>query len=242
MFEIGTSLREARLRQSLDFPELEHATKIRSKYLRALEDEQFEVLPAQTYVKGFLRTYAEYLGLDGQLYVDEYNSRYIGGDDETPLRTTRVATGHERRVAAGVVLAVLGGIAVVVALVIAAWKFGGGSSEPTAATKTSTVRKKKKASKPVPKRVVVGIYATHGYGSYVVARLKAATGRQIYAGTVEPGHRLVFRRKGLWLRIDAPANVQVRVDGAPRQLPGYGHPRVVAAFPGGRLKLASAAG
>src|ERR671925_286723 len=85
MFEIGNSLREARLRQGLDFPEVEHATKIRGKYLRALEDEQFDILPGQTYVKGFLRTYSEYLGLDGQLYVDEYNSRYIPGDDDPGL-------------------------------------------------------------------------------------------------------------------------------------------------------------
>jgi cytoskeletal protein RodZ len=80
VFEIGNSLREARMRQQLDWPQIELATKIRSKYLQALEDEQFGILPAQPYVKGFLRTYAEYLGLDGQLYVDEYSSRNIGGD------------------------------------------------------------------------------------------------------------------------------------------------------------------
>src|ERR671923_2648230 len=90
MFEIGNSLREARVRQALDFPEIEHATKIRGKYLRALEDENFEQLPGQTYVKGFLRTYADYLGLDGQLYVDEYNSRYVVDHDE-PLRPRRVS-------------------------------------------------------------------------------------------------------------------------------------------------------
>ena len=78
VFEIGNSLREARLRRGVDFAQAEVATKIRGKYLRALEDEQFELLPAQTYVKGFLRTYAEYLGLDGQLYVDEFNSRFVG--------------------------------------------------------------------------------------------------------------------------------------------------------------------
>src|SRR3989442_3733091 len=81
MFEIGNSLREARLRKELDFPELEQGTKIRAKYLRALEDEAFETLPSATYVKGFLRTYADYLSLDGQLYVDEYNVRYGSGDD-----------------------------------------------------------------------------------------------------------------------------------------------------------------
>ena len=40
--------------------------------------------PAQTYVKGFLRTYAEYLGLDGQLYVDEFNSRFVSGEEHEP--------------------------------------------------------------------------------------------------------------------------------------------------------------
>jgi cytoskeleton protein RodZ len=70
VFEIGSSLREARIRQGIDFPALEQGTKIRAKYLRALEDERFELLPAHTYVKGFLRSYADFLGLDGNLYVD----------------------------------------------------------------------------------------------------------------------------------------------------------------------------
>ncbi|HWX08444.1 MAG TPA: helix-turn-helix domain-containing protein, partial [Gaiellaceae bacterium] len=88
MFEIGNSLREARVRQGLEYPQVELATKIRGKYIRALEDEQYGVLPAQPYVKGFLRTYAEFLGLDGQLYVDEYNSRFVtdGFDDVSPRR------------------------------------------------------------------------------------------------------------------------------------------------------------
>ena len=84
MFEIGNSLREARVRQSLEYPQVELATKIRAKYVKALEEEQFGVLPAQPYVKGFLRTYAEFLGLDGQLYVDEYNSRFVSDGFDEP--------------------------------------------------------------------------------------------------------------------------------------------------------------
>ena len=84
----------------IDFAQAELATKIRGKYLRALEDEQFAVLPAQTYVKGFLRTYAEYLGLDGQLYVDEFNSRFVIGEEHeprvTPLRGARPQRAHRR--------------------------------------------------------------------------------------------------------------------------------------------------
>ena len=85
------------MRRGVDFAQAELATKVRGKYLRALEEEQFDMLPAQTYVKGFLRTYAEYLGLDGQLYVDEYNSRFVGtGDDHEP-RTRRSAARPQRR-------------------------------------------------------------------------------------------------------------------------------------------------
>src|SRR6266516_1195101 len=133
VFEIGNSLREARLRQGLDFPELEQGTKIRGKYLRALEDEQFDVLPAQTYVKGFLRSYAEYLGLDGQLYVDEYNSRFVAGE-EPELRARRsTARPHRRnrRFETNVVLVALALIAILTIVVISAWKSGGGTREPT---------------------------------------------------------------------------------------------------------------
>ena len=125
MFEIGNSLREARLRQSLDYPDIERVTKIRAKYLRALEDESFETLPAQTYVKGFLRTYAEFLGLDGQLYVDEYNSRYVTRDEDVPFRPRRNTSRRSARGSdSSMVLGAVIGIAIVCALVIAAWRSG----------------------------------------------------------------------------------------------------------------------
>src|SRR5438876_3428042 len=148
MFEIGNSLREARLRRAVDFVQAEQVTKIRGKYLRALEEEQFELLPAETYVKGFLRTYAEYLGLDGQLYVDEYNSRYVATEEEQPVRPRHVArTRHSRRVQSSVLVAALVGIAIVTALVIAAWKSGASGKQnivglsPPAASSTKTTHR-----------------------------------------------------------------------------------------------------
>src|SRR3954452_20835739 len=125
MFEIGNSLREARVRQGLDYSQVELATKIRAKYIRALEEEQFEVLPVGTYIKGFLRSYAEFLGLDGELYVDEYNSRYVvDAYDDMPQRRPRRRQDH-RSVERRVVVLGLAGIAIATALVIVAWKFGG---------------------------------------------------------------------------------------------------------------------
>src|SRR5256714_12018200 len=126
MFEIGNSLREARVRQGLEYPQIELATKIRAKYIRALEDEQFELLPTGTYIKGFLRSYAEFLGLDGQLYVDEYNSRnVVDSFDDMPQR--RPPLRHERSLEKKVVLLALAGIAALTGLVIVAWRFGGGT-------------------------------------------------------------------------------------------------------------------
>src|SRR6201989_2061975 len=76
MADIGATLREARMRQRIDISEIESETKIRAKYLRALENEEWDLLPGPTYVKSFLRTYADALGLDGRLLIEEYKLRH----------------------------------------------------------------------------------------------------------------------------------------------------------------------
>src|SRR5215212_2725698 len=76
MADIGSLLRETRIRNKIDITTVEDATKIRAKYLRALENEEWAVLPGPTYVKTFLRTYAQFLGLDPRLLVDEYSARF----------------------------------------------------------------------------------------------------------------------------------------------------------------------
>src|SRR5919109_2371087 len=99
MPEIGETLREARMRRRIDMAEVESATKIRAKYLRALESEEWELLPGPTFVKTFLRTYAEYLDLDARLLVEEYKQRYErpAGMDITPLNAARRGPGRRRR-------------------------------------------------------------------------------------------------------------------------------------------------
>jgi hypothetical protein len=96
MAEIGASLREARMRQRLDITDVEVQTKIRAKYLRALENEEWDLLPGPTYVKSFLRTYGEALGLDAKLLVEEFKLRH-----ERPapgeMNPVRQASRRERR-------------------------------------------------------------------------------------------------------------------------------------------------
>jgi cytoskeleton protein RodZ len=78
---IGETLREARMRQRLDIADVESRTKIRAKYLRALENEEWSLLPGPTFVKTFLRTYAEVVGVDPHLLVEEYRVNHEPRDD-----------------------------------------------------------------------------------------------------------------------------------------------------------------
>jgi cytoskeleton protein RodZ len=213
VFEIGNSLREARLRQALEYADVERVTKVRPKYLRALEEEQFDSLPAQTYVKGFLRTYAEFLGLDGQLYVDEFNSRYVSREEEVPLRPRHSSAGRarSRRTESSVVLGALIGIAIVFALVIAAWK-SGGDSTPDRPPAPAAIR-------PPEARDVV-VRALRGTtGMEVHERSRA--GELRWSGTLENGREQGFPlTRALWLYIQHPAAVDLLVSGRKVALPG----------------------
>jgi cytoskeleton protein RodZ len=83
------------MRQKIDIADVETATKIRAKYLRALENEEFGLLPGNTFVKTFLRTYAEYLGLDPQLLLEEYRAGYEPRGEE--LQPYSVAARRRQR-------------------------------------------------------------------------------------------------------------------------------------------------
>jgi cytoskeleton protein RodZ len=221
VFEIGTSLREARLRRHIDFADAEHGTKIRGKYLRALEDERFELLPSHTYVKGFLRSYAEYLGLDGQLYVDEYNSRYVTGEDDAPMRAPRrVPAARARRSdrrESNLLLLALTAIGLVTALVIVAWRFGSPESPPvhglTTGEQQQTVQRPQAAG-----AARIELRATRG-DSFLVVRSRSALGQVLYRGTLERGQKQFFDGQVLWIQLKSPQNVVVRRNGNRVKLP-----------------------
>ena len=228
MFEIGSSLRDARQRQGLDLHQVEQAVKIRVKYLRALEEEDFDVLPAQTYVKGFLQAYAEYLGLDGQLYVDEYTSRFVVAES-APSRVRRVKVRRHPypRVERNIVLVALTAIALVTALIIAAWKFGGSGTQsiPNLAQVKPAAPKSQKAAS----RANLLVRAVRG-SSLLQVRAGSATGRLLYQGTLERGQSQQFSARSLWLNVGSPENLGLRLNGKPVPI-GGSCPRVLAIAP-----------
>ncbi len=234
MFEIGSSLREARMRNGYELAEVEAATKIRSKYLKALEDEQFEVLPAQTYIKGFLRSYAEYLGLDGQLYVDEYNSRYGGDDVDEPIlrqRPPRRQSRAHRRVESRVLLLAIVGILAATALVLIAWQWG--EAEPEGVVRLDS---RPAATTPVQapaQTSAVELILVAVRGNSYVAQLAAGGTVGGFEGTIERGRSQRFRGKTLRLQIACPDNLVARLNGKAVALPRRAQPVVVVVTPTG---------
>jgi cytoskeletal protein RodZ len=223
VFEIGLSLREARTRQSLEFEEMELRTKIRAKYLRLLEEERFDQLPGHTYTKGFLRVYADALGLDGQLYVDEYNSRFVAGDEDYAPRTRRVPVARRRReprYESRMAVVALAAIALVTALVIAAWRFGG-PDEPQVQGLNATGSRGTSGQSSKAQRISVEVRAVKG-PSLVEVRAGSPVGRQLYVGTLERGQMQRFVRKTVYVSVAKPRNVVVKVNGNRFPLPPSG--------------------
>jgi cytoskeleton protein RodZ len=203
MPDIGTTLREARMRARIDISEIEAETKIRAKYLRALENEEWDLLPGPTYVKSFLRTYADALGLDGKLLIEEYKLRHERlSDVELQPIAPPGQRERRRRPRAAISRGWLVGL-VVLALLAGLWVIGNrnqggddqGSTPPPVSTPTTSTssaskapssKKKtaaKKKAKAKPKVARLTIVAT----GQVYVCLKAAGKRTPVPGIVLTG-------------------------------------------------------
>jgi transcriptional regulator with XRE-family HTH domain len=91
---IGATLREARNRRKIGLSEVEAAIKVRVRYLQAIENEEWDALPGGAYTRGFIRTYAAYLGLDGDRLAEDYRrSTAPPGGERPPKRIEPVPTG-----------------------------------------------------------------------------------------------------------------------------------------------------
>lgn len=235
MFEIGTTLLKARSRRNLDIPACEAGTKIRAKYLRAMEEEQFDVLPSPTYVRGFLRTYGEFLGLDGQLLVDEYESRFQRATDrpgESRARSARTSGTRPRqkrrrgrRTEAQLLWLAIGGVMGIALLVWLGNGSGPSTTQPLAtglpsAPVTPTTQNPTLATPEQSQPIKVKVTGTGSYGSYVDVRVGSASGKQLYTGLIAPNSSQTYdTMSSIWLIASNPTGIQVNVDGKTVSVP-----------------------
>jgi cytoskeleton protein RodZ len=233
MLDIGAQLRETRMRRRIDISEVEAATKIRAKYLRALENEEWSLLPGPTFVKTFLRTYAEYLDLDARSLVEEYRQRY-----ERPATTELTPFGpgmggrppRRRRPVLGPWILVAG---VFVGLLAALYVLGtsGGDDEEPPPTSTSerqanatpsptpTPRKSRKSRKATPTTLRVRIEAT---GTVWVCLEDGAGKALVNQRTMQAGEKTQTFRGRHFVVAFGNGSARMRIDGRSMQVPSRG--------------------
>ena len=178
----------------------------------------FDALPAQTYVKGFLRTYADYLGLDGQLYVDEFNSRFGADGDEprepvVPRRTSNVHRQHRRLERRWIAFA-LTGIAALVVVFIAAWKSGSPDERCRTWRRPPRRRREGAAGRHADAACAdearhLRLYVRATGGNCVEVRNWSGGGKTRFAGTVESGQSQRFVAPAALGQLGTPANLAI---------------------------------
>jgi transcriptional regulator with XRE-family HTH domain len=205
VLEIGSSLREARSRRGLELADVEAATMIRSRYLLALENERFEALPPGSYRQIFLREYADFLGLDGAVYAEDYEFRVAPPIPEAP-------EGFEQRFGSIRVLArslphrwAAVTVVIAVALVgLGAWSLASPNrlTVDAAGSPPSPVGL---PTAPAPRAVL-----TAARGScWLWVRIGSATGPTVYERTLTTGQTVRFGLgRRLWIRVGAPWNLE----------------------------------
>src|SRR5215213_5524654 len=233
MPEIGSTLREARMRQRIDIADMEVRTKIRAKYLRALENEEWDLLPGPTYVKSFLRTYAEALGLDPKLLVEEYKLRHdpLETGDLQPIRPPS-PRDRRRRSEPPRGLPRWAVIGVVLLLILGALSLIGQNADdddPTAGPSMTTETTDRKPARERPKKKPAAVPTT--VRLTVVATgdvwvcLENGGGEPLIPGTViSPGPPRSFTAKRFRITL-GNGSVRLRVNGKAFQPPQSADPQ-----------------
>jgi hypothetical protein len=220
MFDLGRSLREARDKRGLDLDAVQRELRIRKRYLEAIEDERFELLPGEVYTRGFIRSYAELLGLDGSICVEEYNARFAV-HEEQQIAAMPSAPRLHRAPAPRILVAAVTAVALVAGA--AAWSLGAGHSTAGAASEPRVAAAAPKARAvvampqvrvalpslthtPARERTLV-LRASRG-DCWVIVRAGSAGGPVLYENTLARGRTLrVPLHTPLWVRFGAGRNV-----------------------------------
>jgi cytoskeletal protein RodZ len=232
MAEIGATLREARMRAGIDIAEVESRTKIRAKYLRALENEEWSLLPGTTFVKSFLRTYAEALGLDAKLLVEEYKFRHEPYEN-SGTATTRARRGGPRRGGGAFgppkrtnVLPILLLLVLVAAAIFAVYRLSQGEDAPSASTDTTSSQTLPQepastadAREERAAKAVITLRVTAGSREGATVCVNDARGRRVIDGQqLDPRRRTkAVRSRSFKVAIDSD-QARVTVGGKRRRL------------------------
>jgi Helix-turn-helix domain len=224
MTDIGSTLREARMRERIDISEVESQTKIRAKYLRAIENEEWDLLPGPVYAKSFLRTYGDYLGLDSRMLLDEFRRRYERPSEHDIRPMGIVARDRDRdrdrrprRTRAPAWMPIGIAVVVVLAILYVVGSLPGSSSTSTTAPAPTHHQPRHTASKKTvtasaPTKVTLQLVATN---PVYVCLVNGRGTKLINEQTFNVGETIPTETAGKLLLTLGNASVQMKVNGKP---------------------------
>ena len=236
---IGATLREARNRRKVGLSDAEEATKIRRRYLLAMENEEWDVLPGGPYTHSFVRTYASFLGLDGERLADEYRR----GKEGTPAPRAEPVVASPRRRRRGGGLSTRAWTAIVtaclvVALVAIGLSTGGGSTVAPAPAPTHTQRGGFHARAVVPvTQKPSGVSLRLTAGAEVWVCLLDASGKPLIDGQIlGAGAQAGPFHSGSFTISFGNGEVSMKIDGQAAKIPATSSPIGYAIDPSGKLE------
>ncbi|HEX4465058.1 MAG TPA: helix-turn-helix domain-containing protein [Solirubrobacterales bacterium] len=223
---VGTVLREARNRRKFELSEIEAATRIRLRYLRAIEHEEWDVLPGGVYTRGFIRTYASFLGLDGDRLVSDYREDVEPWQRPTDVPQPQPAGSASSgpRSAALAVLVVVAVIAVAV-IAIVAIPSGGGGESGHARDRHRIARKARPEAKPRAAPIKTGVTIELAASAEVWACLLNAKGKALVDGLIlEAGAEEGPFHSGSFTVSFGNGEVKMLIDGREAEIPATSSP------------------
>jgi Helix-turn-helix domain/RodZ C-terminal domain len=231
---VGTFLHQARNRRQIELTEVEAATRIRLRYLSAIENEEWDVLPGGVYTRGFIRTYASFLGLDGERLVEDYRAsverwhrtpgeQVRGGDPSVGDRAT--AGWGRLSLVALVVVAVL---AVAVVAVVAIPDGGGGKGE---SSPRSSSQRQARGTKPAVEPKVPPASSKPGVSMRLTASAEVwicvldARGKALVDGQIlQTGAEEGPFHSGSFTVSFGNGEVEMKIDGREAEIPATSSP------------------
>ncbi|MGZ4395690.1 MAG: helix-turn-helix domain-containing protein [Gaiellaceae bacterium] len=213
MGRIGNTLREARLRLGLSLTDAQKATKIRARYLEALEQERFDVLPAPAYARGFLRSYADLLGVDPEPLLLELAPALaeLEPPPPPPPPARRLPLARRTLVVLGTLVALGAGLALL-GLDLDRRTPTPLPPKPLPAAAASSQRPTAPAEAPTRRARPAGlVLAAIGGDCWLSVRQGSAAGALVWQGLLRRGASLRLGRPPLWFRMGAPWNITARL-------------------------------
>ncbi len=235
--DIGTALKELRLSRGIILEEVEQVTHISLRYLRAIEENDFLLMPGLVYARAYVRKYGEFLGLDPEPLIEAFNRQasplYQGENSSEHVPTPPVEAFTRRRNPWSRALLIIAIILVLVVggLIIANIFLPSNTPPPTAAptvpptssatpsttvTPTSSPTSTPSTSNPLPAGNEVEVRVTALENGHILVQ---SADRVVFDQTMDAGTTYTFRQSTFTITFDDPAKFSLSIDGNPVAAP-----------------------